>query len=142
MEVKSVMYIKQTVCLHFEMLYFLKYDVLSEYLTLFWFSMLLTEYEIEFMFRKIRNIRNLGNFHIRGPRIYEQNRCAESSHDLENSAKVSKLLLFSCDIYHKILKLKLQRGLSYMFCTLYIFILRVSSTLLKVSSQHNSSCFN
>ena len=63
------MYIKQTVCLHFEMLYFLKYDVLSEYLTLFWFAMLLNEYEIEFMFRKIRNIRNLGNFHIRGPRI-------------------------------------------------------------------------
>ena len=52
-----------------EMLYFLKYDVLSEYLTLFWFAMLLNEYEIEFMFRKIRNIRNLGNFHIRGPRI-------------------------------------------------------------------------
>ena len=50
-EVKSVC--KQTVCLHFELLYFLKYDVLSEYLTLFWFSMLLNEYEIEFMFRKI-----------------------------------------------------------------------------------------
>ena len=58
---------KQTVCLHFELqLYFLKYDVLSEYLTLFWFAMLLNEYEIEFMFRKIRNIRNLGNVYIRG----------------------------------------------------------------------------
>jgi hypothetical protein len=35
--------------------------------------MLLNEYEIEFMFRKIRNIRNLGNVHIRGPsRCYEQ----------------------------------------------------------------------
>jgi hypothetical protein len=47
-----------TVCLHFELLYFLKYDhydVLSEYLTPFWFAMLLNEYEIEFMFRKIRN---------------------------------------------------------------------------------------
>jgi hypothetical protein len=31
--------------------------------------MLLNEYEIEFMFRKIRNVRNLGNVHIRGPRI-------------------------------------------------------------------------
>ena len=31
--------------------------------------MLLNEYEIEFMFRKIRNIRNLGNVHIRGPHI-------------------------------------------------------------------------
>jgi hypothetical protein len=40
---------------------FLKYDVLSEYLTPFWFAVLLHEYEIEFMFRKIRNIRNLGN---------------------------------------------------------------------------------
>ena len=40
--------------------------------------MLLNEYEIEFMFRKIRNIRNLGNFYIRGPsHCYEQNRCAE-----------------------------------------------------------------
>jgi hypothetical protein len=29
--------------------------------------MLLNEYEIEFMFRKIRNIRNLGNVHVRGP---------------------------------------------------------------------------
>jgi hypothetical protein len=31
--------------------------------------MLLNEYEIEFMFRKIRNIRNLGNVYIRGPHI-------------------------------------------------------------------------
>jgi hypothetical protein len=31
--------------------------------------MLLNEYEIEFMFRNIRNIRNLDNFHIRGPHI-------------------------------------------------------------------------
>ena len=29
---------KQTVCLHFELLYFLKYDVLSEFLTPFWFA--------------------------------------------------------------------------------------------------------
>jgi hypothetical protein len=48
---------------------FFKYDVLSEYLTPFWFAMLLNEYEIEFMFRKIRNIRNLGNVYIRGPHI-------------------------------------------------------------------------
>ena len=39
--------------------------MLSEYLILFWFAMLLNEYEIEFMFRKIRNIRNLGNVYIR-----------------------------------------------------------------------------
>jgi hypothetical protein len=31
--------------------------------------MLLNEYEIQFMFRKIRNIRNLGNVYIRGPHI-------------------------------------------------------------------------
>ena len=31
--------------------------------------MLLNEYEIEFMFRKIRNFRNLDNVHIRGPHI-------------------------------------------------------------------------
>ena len=72
--------LKQTVCLHFELLYFFKYDVLSEYLTPFWFAMLLNKYEIEFMFRKIRNIRNLGNVYIniRGSsRCYEQNRRAE-----------------------------------------------------------------
>jgi hypothetical protein len=75
-EVKSVC--KQTVCLHFALLYFLKYDVLSEYLTPFWFAMLLNEYEIKFMFRKIRNIRNLGNVYIRGSsHCYEQNRCVE-----------------------------------------------------------------
>ena len=39
-------------------------------LTPFWFAMLLNEYEIEFMFRKIRNIRNLGNmFTLEGPHI-------------------------------------------------------------------------
>ena len=43
--------------------------MLPEYLTPFWFAMLLNEYEIEFMFRKIRNILNLGNVHIRGPHI-------------------------------------------------------------------------
>ena len=65
--------------LHFELLYFVKYDVLSEYLTPFWFAMLLNEYEIEFMFRKIWNIRNLGNVHIGGPHIVmsSSNRCAE-----------------------------------------------------------------
>jgi hypothetical protein len=57
---------KSSVCLHFELLYFLKYDVLSEYLTPFWFAMLLNEYEIEFMFSIFRN---LGNVHIRGPHI-------------------------------------------------------------------------
>ena len=75
-EVKSVC--KQTVCLHFDCCIFFIYDVLSEYLTAFWFAMLLNEYEIEFMFRKIRNIRNLGNVYIRGSsHCYEQNRCPE-----------------------------------------------------------------
>jgi hypothetical protein len=46
---------KQTVCLHFELLavFFLNMSEYSEYLTPFWFAMLLNEYEIEFMFRKI-----------------------------------------------------------------------------------------
>jgi hypothetical protein len=44
--------LKQTVCLHFELLYFLKYDVLSEYLTAFWFAMLLNEYEIEYVLNR------------------------------------------------------------------------------------------
>jgi hypothetical protein len=75
-EVKFVC--KQTVCLHYELLYFQKYDVLSEYLGPFWFAMILNEYEIEFIFRKIRSIRNLGNVYIQGSsHCYVQNRCAE-----------------------------------------------------------------
>jgi hypothetical protein len=75
-EVKFVC--KQTVCLHYELLYFQKYDVLSEYLAPFWFAMILNEYEIEFIFRKIRSIRNLGNVYIQGSsHCYAQIRCAE-----------------------------------------------------------------
>jgi hypothetical protein len=81
------------VCLHFELLYFLKYDVLSEYLTPFWFAMLLNEYEIEFMFRKIRNIRNLGNVHIRGPHIVMSRTDAQNELDfhfkINTHAKIS-----------------------------------------------------
>ena len=68
MEVKSV-YVNKRFVYILNCCIFLKYDVLSEYLTPFWFAMLLNEYEIEFMFRKIRNIRNLGNVYIRGPHI-------------------------------------------------------------------------
>ena len=51
---------KQAVCLHFELLYFLKYDVLSEYLTPFRFATFLNECELVRMFKKIRNMRDLG----------------------------------------------------------------------------------
>ena len=39
--------------------YIFKYDVLSEYLTLFWFAVLLNEYEI-----CLEEIQNLGNVYI------------------------------------------------------------------------------
>ena len=64
MEVKSVC--KQTVRLHFELLYFLKYDVLSEYLTPFWFAMLLNEYEIDVMFK---TFKIWAMFTLKGPHI-------------------------------------------------------------------------
>ena len=62
MEVKPVC--KQTVCLHFELLYFLKYDgsLNSEYLRLFRLAKLLNEYVLEFMFRKSQKMQNLGHF--------------------------------------------------------------------------------
>ena len=46
---------KQTLCLHFELLDFLKYDELFAYNT-HWFAKLLNEYELKSRFRKIRNI--------------------------------------------------------------------------------------
>ena len=39
------------VCSLFELLYFLKYDVLSEYPTTFMFAALLNEYELVFTFK-------------------------------------------------------------------------------------------
>ncbi len=36
----------------------------NEYLTLFWFDMLLLEYELEFKLRKIQNMQNLSKFYI------------------------------------------------------------------------------
>ena len=53
--------------------------------------MLLNEYEIEFMFRKIRNIRNLGNFHIRGPHIVMSRTDAQNGLDFH--FKLSYLML-------------------------------------------------
>jgi hypothetical protein len=47
--------------------------------------MLLNEYEIEFMFRKIRNIRNLGNVHIRGPHIVMSRTDAQNGLDFHFS---------------------------------------------------------
>ena len=47
--------------------YFLKYDKISAYPTHYWFS--IHEYELESGSKKIRNMRNLSNFQICGPRI-------------------------------------------------------------------------
>jgi hypothetical protein len=84
------------VCLKFELLYFLKYDVPSEYLTPFWFAMLLNEYEIEFMFRKIRNIRNLGNVYMRGPHIVMSRTDAQNGLDFHFKVPKKFLRINSC----------------------------------------------
>jgi hypothetical protein len=65
-----------------------------EYLTPFWFAMLLNEYEIEFMFKKIRNIRNLGNVHIRGPHIVMSRTDAQNGLDFPFKT-------FQCDTSHE-----------------------------------------
>ena len=59
----------QTLCLHLEVLYFLKYQEHSEYFTPFWLATVLNECELEFVFRKIRNTRNLSNFTLSSPPI-------------------------------------------------------------------------
>jgi hypothetical protein len=74
---------------------FLKYDVLSEYLTPFWFAMLLNEYEIAFMIRKIRNIRNLGNVYIRCPHIVMSRTDAQNGLDFHIKDAVKSVLRFS-----------------------------------------------
>jgi hypothetical protein len=51
--------------------------------------MLLNEYEIEFMFRKIRNIRNLGNVHIRGPHIVMSRTDAQNGLDFHFKLNVT-----------------------------------------------------
>jgi hypothetical protein len=55
--------------------------------------MLLNEYEIEFMFRKIRNIRNLGNVYIRGPHIVMSRTDAQNGLDFH-----FKIVYFACDV--------------------------------------------
>ena len=77
---------------------FFKYDVPSEYLTPFWFAMLLNEYEIEFMFRKIRNIRNLGNVYIiEGPHIVMSRTDAQNGLDFH--FKMQYCIRFTCPQY-------------------------------------------
>jgi hypothetical protein len=60
--------------------------------------MLLNEYEIEFMFKKIRNIRNLGNVHIRGPHIVMSR--IDAQNGLDFHFKSVKLYLFFA-VFHK-----------------------------------------
>jgi hypothetical protein len=56
--------------------------------------MLLNEYEIEFMFRKIRNIRNLGNVHIRGPHIVMSRTDAQNGLDFHFKKNFLVLIKF------------------------------------------------
>ena len=58
--------------------------ILSEYLTPFWFAMLLNEYEIEFMFRKIRN---KAIFTLEGPHIVMSRTDAQNGLDFHFKVK-------------------------------------------------------
>jgi hypothetical protein len=62
--------------------------------------MLLNEYEIEFMFRKIRNIRNWGNVHIRGPHIVMSRTDAQNGLDfpLKKKSKQTCLMMIESGI--------------------------------------------
>ena len=53
--------------------YFVKYDILSAYVTHYWLAIVLNEYDIKSVTRKIRNMQNFGNFQISGPRIVSRN---------------------------------------------------------------------
>ncbi len=48
---------------------FIKYDILTEYLTLFWFAMLVYEYKPDFRFRKSSKDAKLAMSYLRGPRF-------------------------------------------------------------------------
>ena len=51
---------------------------LTEYLTLFWFAMLVNEYKPEFQLRKSsKDAKFWQCLYLRSPLCYEQNRCAE-----------------------------------------------------------------
>ena len=57
---------------------FVKYDLLSEYLTLFWFVMLVNECKPEFQFkRSSRNAKFGQSLYLVAHLCYEHNRCAE-----------------------------------------------------------------
>jgi hypothetical protein len=65
--------------------------------------MLLNEYEIEFVFRKIRNILNLGNVLIRGPHIVMSRTDAQNGLDFP-----FKYLLMASELIAKRYKIILK----------------------------------
>ena len=67
--------------------------------------MLLNEYEIEFMFRKIRNIRNLGNVHIGGPHIVMSRTDAQNGLDSHFKCLVAPFMVMVIFIRYKTLLL-------------------------------------
>ena len=63
-----------------ELLYFVKYGILTEYLTLFWFAMLVDEYKLNVSIQKSLKDAKFGQgLYLRVPLCYEQNWCAEQT---------------------------------------------------------------
>jgi hypothetical protein len=85
---KSLKIIKDDVhsCAHARTLFtfwtaiFVKYDILTEYLTLFWFALLVNEYKLYVSIQKSSKDAKFGQYLYLGvPLCYEQNWCAERS---------------------------------------------------------------
>ena len=57
---------------------FVKYDILTEYLTLFWFAMLVNEYKLDVSIQNSsKDAKFVQSLQSAVPLCYEQNRCAE-----------------------------------------------------------------
>ena len=57
---------------------FVKYDLLNEYLTLFWFAMVINECKPQFQFKENSKNAKFGQLlYLVAHLCYEQNRCAE-----------------------------------------------------------------
>jgi hypothetical protein len=81
----EVMQLKDDVhsCAHAQTLFtfwtaiFVKYDILTEYLTLFWFAMLVNEYKL--ITKSLKDAKFGQCLYLGVPLCYEQNWCAERS---------------------------------------------------------------
>jgi hypothetical protein len=77
---------------------FVKYDILAEYLTLFWFAMLVNEYKLYVSNQKSSKDAKFGQcLYLGVPLCYEQNWCAEPGVEIifnwKNALRILIMLL-------------------------------------------------